>query len=185
MRRGKARLAAIISVLGASVLVVAACAPAVTSTPTPTGPIFPPSGPAVGSLAPDFTVTTLDGQTFTLSQQRGKVVILDFVIAGCPVCRKEIPVLAKVDQDYKGRGVVVVGIDINVYETEADLRDTLQKFGGGDHLWVMDDMYTLFKLYQVTGPSTTTIIDQQGKVTFTDMFPTSYEKFKEEIEKLL
>jgi thiol-disulfide isomerase/thioredoxin len=53
-----------------------------------------PSGPAVGSVAPDFKVHNLvTGEDLTLSSQHGKVVILTFWASWCPPCKRELPIL--------------------------------------------------------------------------------------------
>ena len=53
-----------------------------------------PSGPAVGSTAPEFSVRNLvTGEDVTLSGQRGKVVILTFWASWCPPCKRELPIL--------------------------------------------------------------------------------------------
>src|SRR5574344_708190 len=44
-----------------------------------------------GTVAPDFTMKTIDGKTFRLSQLKGKVVVLDFWASWCPDCRKDAP----------------------------------------------------------------------------------------------
>ena len=46
---------------------------------------------AVGDLAPDFTIEVDNGTTFTLSQNRGKVVMLQFTASWCGICRREMP----------------------------------------------------------------------------------------------
>ena len=52
-----------------------------------------------GTLAPDFTVTTLEGAKFTLSEQRGKVVLLHFWATWCNPCVKSLPGLSRAFHD--------------------------------------------------------------------------------------
>src|SRR6188472_4810409 len=64
----------------------------------------------VGSTAPDFTQTSFSGESITLSEQQGKVVVLNFWWSGCAPCEKESPMLqAKATSD--PNGIVVIGID--------------------------------------------------------------------------
>ena len=67
----------------------------------------------VGDMAPDFTLELTDGSTFTLSEQRGKVVMLQFTAGWCGVCRKEMPFIERdIWQRHKGNGnFVLLGID--------------------------------------------------------------------------
>lgn len=50
----------------------------------------------VGDTAPDFTLPLTDGTTFTLSQQRGKLVMLQFTASWCGVCRREMPHIERI-----------------------------------------------------------------------------------------
>ena len=59
--------------------------------------------------APEFTLNTTEGNQISLSDYRGKVVILDFWATWCPPCRKGIPDLIELQKEYKG-DIVIIGI---------------------------------------------------------------------------
>ena len=58
----------------------------------------------------DFTLTDLHGKTWTLSQLRGKVVLVNFWATWCPPCRKEMPDLEALYNRFKGQGLVILAI---------------------------------------------------------------------------
>lgn len=80
------------------------------------------SGPA-----PDFTLTLFDGGTLRLSDQRGKVVMVDFWASWCVPCQQEARMLERLWQEYRGRGVVFVGVDY--LDPENDARAFLERYG--------------------------------------------------------
>jgi peroxiredoxin len=65
---------------------------------------------ALGQMAPDFEITSLDGKTAKLSDFRGKVVLLDFWATWCPPCRKSLPETQKLHQQYGEKGLAVLAI---------------------------------------------------------------------------
>ena len=66
----------------------------------------------VGQQAPDFELTTTEGKTFRLSDQRGKVVMLQFTASWCGVCRKEMPHIEnEIWLPLKDKDFVLVGVD--------------------------------------------------------------------------
>lgn len=67
----------------------------------------------VGQMAPDFTVTLTDGSSVTLSQLRGRVVMLQFTASWCGVCRKEMPFIERdIWQKHKNnKEFALIGID--------------------------------------------------------------------------
>jgi peroxiredoxin len=63
-------------------------------------------------MAPDFTLKNLSGETFRLSEQKGKPVLLIFMTTWCPSCRSEIPHYKNIYETYGKRGLEVAMIDI-------------------------------------------------------------------------
>ncbi len=64
-------------------------------------------------LAPDFSLTSLDGRKLTRDSLKGKVVILDFWATWCPPCRASIPHLVELYKKYHDQGLVVVGVSLD------------------------------------------------------------------------
>jgi cytochrome c biogenesis protein CcmG, thiol:disulfide interchange protein DsbE len=84
--------------------------------------------PLVGRPASPFALTTFDGGPVTLDALRGKVVVLNFWASWCnPACYDEAPVLERMWQTYRERGVVVVGVDMQ--DTAEAARAFIQRFG--------------------------------------------------------
>ena len=69
-------------------------------------------GPQVGTRAPDFTAQDLKGQTWTLDQVKGKVVLLRFWTDQCPHCRFEMPVIEKVYRRLRPAGLEVLAVNV-------------------------------------------------------------------------
>lgn len=76
-------------------------------------------GPRDSGSAPDFSLTDFDGRKVTLSELRGKVVIINFWASWCPPCRQEAAYLEQTWRKYKDKGVVFIGVDYVDTEKEA------------------------------------------------------------------
>jgi len=70
-----------------------------------------------------FTLPTIDDDTVSLADFKGKVVIIDFWATSCPPCRKAIPHLIKLYNKYKVKGLIILSISIEDKETLIGFRD--------------------------------------------------------------
>lgn len=68
---------------------------------------------AVGALAPDFTINDKNGKPFTLSTLRGSVLLIDFWASWCAPCRKENPLVVELYNEYKPKGLEIIGISLD------------------------------------------------------------------------
>src|SRR2546428_586909 len=129
-----------------------------SSTSTSSGA---PVGLQVGDAAPNFTLTTLDGKQVSLSDFRGKPVMLNFWYATCPGCLAEIPGMQRYYsvQQAAGKNFVILGVN------SVDDAQTAQQFAqqnGLTYTLVMDNNQQVATLYNLTSTPTSYFIDRQG-----------------------
>jgi peroxiredoxin len=124
---------------------------------TRTGDALPPA-PAVGHPAPDFTLTTLTGETFTLSELRGKPVVLNFWATWCPPCRAELPELEAAAERHDGE-IVIAGVN------QAEATDQVREFAEAMDLGFvipLDVDAQVSREYGARSLPTTFFIDREG-----------------------
>lgn len=120
----------------------------------------------VGDLAPDFTTKLMDGSTFTLSEQKGKIVMLQFTASWCGVCRKEMPFIEKeIYQLHKDKDFIVVGID---RDEPLEMMQKLAKETGISYPLAFDPNAAIFGRYahKKAGVTRNVIINREGKIVY-------------------
>jgi cytochrome c biogenesis protein CcmG/thiol:disulfide interchange protein DsbE len=118
------------------------------------------SPPARGEEAPGFTAPLLDGNgSFSLSDARGRPVLLNFWASWCEPCRDEGPMLSRAHHRY-GDDVAFVGVDVR--DSVTDARAFAERYGL-DYTLVRDDG-GLYRDYGLTGQPETFFIDSDGVI---------------------
>ena len=113
--------------------------------------------------APDFTVPLYTGGTgdFTLSEQLGQPVLLNFWGSWCPPCRAEFPAIQAIADEHKDQGLVVIGVDVQ--DTEANAKAFLTE--QGITFRTGPDLTGRISIdYSVTSMPTTYFITRDGKI---------------------
>ena len=112
--------------------------------------------------APDFTLPLLNGEgEISLADLRGKTVVLNFWASWCAPCREEAPVLEKVWRQYRERGVVFLGVNID--DTREGALKFLEEFGI-TYPSVYDYSGATTVAYRVTAIPTTYVVDRAGRI---------------------
>ena len=125
---------------------------------------------ATGDTAPDFTLKTLDGQSVTLGEHRGSVVVLDFWATWCPPCRMSLPKLQQfadwAEQD--GRAVKVYAVDIfERVQTNEQKKQVVSQFWkkrGFTMPTLMDYDNSVAEAFEVEPIPHMVVIGPQGKI---------------------
>jgi peroxiredoxin/outer membrane lipoprotein-sorting protein len=136
-----------------------------------------------GQPAPDFSLQSLDGKTYKLSDLKGKVVLIDFWATWCGPCREELPSIEKLHKEFSGKGLVVLGIN------DED-KEKVQQFVNQQKLTfptLLDSGGAVARTYKVNAIPRVILIDKDGKIVkdITGYYPENEKILRELITKLL
>lgn len=140
------------------------------------------AGPLSTGPAPDFTLQEFNGSGLTLSELRGKVVIINFWASWCPPCRQEAPYLEETWRKYKDQGVVFIGI--NWVDTQKEALAYIDEldityFNG-------PDLGTrIAQTYNIQGIPETFYVAKNGELRGVHIGPLIAPQLDEKIEELL
>lgn len=116
----------------------------------------------IGEESTDFTLKDLSGRQVNLQSLRGKVVLLNFWASWCGPCRIEMPVLERLQKEFKAAGLVVLGIN----DEEPSIALNYLKKNHLTFRSLVDAEQSVSILYQVRAIPTVIIIDREGKIAF-------------------
>jgi peroxiredoxin len=141
--------------------------------------------------APAFSLSDASGKAIRLSDYHGKIVLLNFWATECGGCRLEIPSFVELNQAYKGNGLVVVGVSMdlsyedlkNAQEGWGRVKPFVQAHGVKYPILMGDDKTT--KLYDIQALPLTYLIDARGRIAATYVGVVDKDDIEANIKALL
>ena len=115
----------------------------------------------VDFAAPELTLTDLDGNSVSLEDYRGQVVLVNLWATWCPPCREEMPTLVSFYERYKSQGFVLIAIDQG--ETLEDVLPFVADFGLTFPVW-MDESSLAGRRFNTISLPSSYVIDRDGRV---------------------
>jgi len=91
--------------------------------------LVPGTADAVGEAAPDFSLRDIDGNSVSLSQFKGKVVLVSFWATWCQPCQVEMPHLQRFYDELKGQGFVVLSISTDDARSASQVKPLIKRNG--------------------------------------------------------
>ncbi|WP_437186643.1 TlpA family protein disulfide reductase [Planctomicrobium sp. SH668] len=142
------------------------------------------SSALVGQDAPEINLKMVGGSQFKLSEQKGKVIVLDFWATWCGPCLRTMPLLHDLMKNYDSSQVELVSV--NLEEPEEQIKSTLERLGL-DFKVAMDIDGVAAARYEATSIPQIVVVDQTGKIShlFVEAGPSMIEKLKGALDKHL
>lgn len=133
--------------------------------------------------AQDFTVTLLNGDSFKLSEQQGKVVIMNIWATWCAPCHDETPDFVDLYNEYKDRGLVILGVSIDE-QGKSVVMPFMEKYDV-NYPMVIDDGSIMDKYGPTMGIPTTYIINKKGNLQYFAVGALTQKELEPRINRLL
>lgn len=142
-------------------------------------------GLAKGETAPDFVLTTLDGETVQLSDYRGKKVILNLWATWCPPCRAEMPDMQKYyDEQAQDENVEILAVNLTTEDRGMDKINAFVEEFALTFPIPMDVDGDVGDVYQAATIPTSYMIDTEGRVQNKIVGPMNEEMMEDFIENM-
>ncbi|MGG1660789.1 peroxiredoxin family protein [Brevibacillus sp. NRS-1366] len=142
------------------------------------------TGTQKGQVAPDFSLTDLNGNEVKLADFAGKRVLVNFWATWCPPCRIEMPHMQKFYEDYQAKDVVILGVNLTPSEKNMDV---VKDFVQGQQLTfpiVLDQKGEVTQTYQVVAYPTTYMLDSNGVIREKFQGAINYEVIEKAISNM-
>ena len=124
---------------------------------------------SIGSVVPDFTLQAPDGKDVSLSDYRGKIVLLDFWASWCGPCLREVPNVKKVYDKFHDKGFEILSVSLD--DKKDNWVNAIEKndLNWGHVSSLKGWSCPVAKLYNVSGVPAMLLIDKEGKIVATKL----------------
>lgn len=133
--------------------------------------------------ANDFEVKLVSGESFRLSEQQGKVVLMNIWATWCPPCHDETPDFVELYNEYKDQGLVVLGVSIDE-QGKSVVQPFMEKYSV-NYPTVVDDGTIMEKYGPTMGIPTSYIIDKQGDLRYFAVGALTKKELEPRLRELL
>lgn len=143
------------------------------------------SGLAVGELAPDFELETLDGKKVKLSDYKGKKVILNFWATWCPPCKAEIPHMQKYYEEFaKEDNFEILAVNLTSYKENVKYVKKFIKTYEMTFPVLLDTEGEQMNAYDIHIIPTTYFLDTEGVIQKKVRGPVDQDSMQESVKAL-
>jgi peroxiredoxin len=119
----------------------------------------------VGEPAPDFTLTDIEGKKHTLSDYKGKIVVIEWINRECPWSIRACPTMVKLSKAYKDKGVVWLAVD-STYSNQAQDSVEYAREKGIEYPILMDKDGKVGRLYDAKTTPHMFVVAKDGKLAY-------------------
>ena len=138
-----------------------------------------------GQFAPDFTLYNIQGEPVTLSDLRGKKVVLNFWATWCPPCEAEMPHMQKYYEKYRETdNVEIVGVNVTYHREKIERVEQFLKSYDITFPIVLELEETVSRQYELLTLPSTFMIDAEGKIQKTIVGPLDLDTLRENVTQL-
>ena len=139
----------------------------------------------VGKLAPDFTLSTLDGAEVSLSQFVGQPVLINFWASWCLPCREEMPKLVQSFETHKAEGFMLLGVNLTYSDSVPDAQAFASEFKITFPVLLDKDGAVAEKMYQIPGIPTSVFVSRDGTIERIQVGVMTGKQIKQYVAEIL
>ena len=129
----------------------------------------------------------INSEPLKLNELRGRVVLIEFWTFGCINCRNTLPFIKSLDDRYREKGLIVIGVHSPEFAEERKVEHLRREVSslGIRYAVVTDNDYQTWNAYKVEAWPTAFLLDKHGRIRWMHVGEGDYDEAERQIQKLL